>query len=229
MKNVRYLIIDDEPLAHKNIENYASEFAWLSKVGNCYDALEAIHFLRKENVDLIFLDIEMPKLTGLEFLDSLSSPPKIIITSAYSQYAIDGYEYQVLDYLLKPFSLQRFSKALFKLPFDDISSKKSSGKILNIKENGIVHKVDSDNILYMEAYGNYVKIYLKEGKLLSLKSLTRYEGMLREASFIRIHKSYLINIACVQSFSSQSVFIQGIEVPIGKLYKKSVLEQLKEA
>ena len=164
---IKYIIVDDETASHDVIKDYADNLSFLSHQKSCYNAFEAIEYLNKNNVDLIFLDINMPKLTGLDFLKTLSNPPKVIITTAYKEFAIEGYELNVDDYLLKPFDFSRFVKSVNKVS-DSLTARSSTphtndinedSKIF-IKEDKKYYQISLKDILFIEAYGNYVKLHL---------------------------------------------------------------------
>lgn len=231
MKVLKAIIIDDEPLAHKVILQYVEDIPFISIVTQCYLATEAYEILDKEEIDLIFLDINMPKLKGLDFLRTLSQAPKVIITSAYEEYALDGYELQVSDYLLKPFRLDRFMKAINQVR-EDLSSK---DVILQPIENDqIFVKVDRKHIhlnvgqiQYLESYGNYVKIWVDQKMHLTPRTLSSFESELND-QFIRIHKSFIIQKRFINYVEGNLIYMKnGNEVSIGKSYKSKVKEWLK--
>ncbi len=223
-----YVIIDDEPIAHRIIEGYANQMQSLKKEGNCYNALEAIDFLNRISVDLVFLDINMPKLTGFELLKTLSNKPKVIITSAYEEFAIQGYEFDVVDYLLKPFSFERFLKAVNKVshsPPTTISKiSNSEPEYIFIKADKKQYRVVLDTILFIEASGNYCKVYLEDKKLITLKKISDFEGMLPDR-FIRVHNSFLIAKDKIEVIEGNSIHMRSHKIPIGHTYK-SVIKTL---
>ncbi len=236
---MNYLIIDDEPLAHRVIEKYAAELSWLQKVGNAYDAFEGFEQLNTVEVDLIFLDINMPKLKGLDFLRTLANPPTIIVTSAYREYALEGYELNVCDYLLKPFSFERFLTAVNKAAA--LKSKESSvvtkeviveqatsniEKIF-VKGDKKYHQIALSDILYLESYGSYVKIYLADQMILTHETTTHFENILPKSSFLRIHKSYIVSIQKIETVEGNRLKIGEKILPIGNFYKKAVKVLIK--
>ncbi|MDY8137051.1 response regulator transcription factor [Aquimarina sp. 2201CG5-10] len=233
--NLKCMIIDDEPPAHQVLEKYISKLSSLSLAGNCYNAIEAIDFLHQESVDIIFLDINMPEMTGLDFLKTLHNQPSIILTTAYSEFALEGYEYGVQDYLLKPIRFERFAKAVNRIIENkktDSPSQKTSNNIQTkelfffIKANGIKHKVNFSEILYAEAYGNFVKIHLPESTLTTASTLTNMEEKLKTNGFLRIHKSFIINIENINSIQGNQVIIGNMKIPIGQSYRQIVLNVL---
>lgn len=225
---LKCLIIDDEPLAHQILEKYISSLGTLEIVKKCSNALEAIEYLNQYDIDLIFLDIKMPDLTGIDFLKTLSKKPKIIITSAYSEYAIDSYEYSVTDYLLKPFSFERFLKAVNKV-FDSFSSEKSSKSenvkdekdFIFVKSDKINHKLYFDDIDYIEGFGNYAKFFTKKGMLVTSETLTNIENKLPEITFVRVHKSFIVSLNKIDQIEGNTIRIGNKSIPVGKYYKKS--------
>ncbi len=230
---MNYLIIDDEPIAHTIIEDYAASLNDLTLAGNCYNAIEAMTFLQKEKVDLIFLDIEMPKLKGLDFLRMLTDPPLIVITSAYSEFAVDSYELEVCDYLLKPFSFERFLKAYTKVVKHAENSSKKSTTVAEATNTSIflkgdkeTHHVQLDTITYLESYGSYVKVYLENNMLLIHESISYFEAQLPADKFIRVHRSFMVSIKSIKSIAGNQIKIEGSVIPIGQSYKAIVKKRL---
>ena len=231
--SIKFLIVDDEPLAHKVIERFAADASGLEKVGQCYDALEAIAFLREQPVDLIFLDIHMPKLKGLDFLKILKQAPAIILTTAYKEYALEAFELEVLDYLLKPFSFERFLKAINKLNISPTPNKEAplahsppSSRIF-VKTDKKHIQVNLSNIQYLAAYGSYVKLYTDDRMILAHHKLSDFEQMLPAKDFIRVHKSYLLPIAKIESIEGNQVQLGDQKIPVGATYRQKVKALLK--
>ena len=226
---IKYIIIDDETASHDIIKDYAGSLAYLSYQRSCYNAFEAIEYVNKNAVDLIFLDINMPKLSGLDFLRTLSNPPRVIITTAYKDYALEGYELNVDDYLLKPFSFPRFVKAVNKV-FETISNKPGASSNIEVdddskifvKEDKKYFQIHLDEILYIEAYGNYVKINMQERTIVSHQTLTSLSHSLPENKFIRTHKSFIVSKNKIESIEGNRIKIQTQIIPIGKMYKHNV-------
>ncbi|WP_020529062.1 LytR/AlgR family response regulator transcription factor [Flexithrix dorotheae] len=227
---IKFIIVDDEPIAHRIIEKYCNDLPHLKLKRNCYNAFEAIQFLNEESVDIIFLDIKMPKLTGFEFLKSLSNPPKIIVTTAHKEFAWEGYELDISDYLLKPFSFARFVKAVNKA-----TNSTASPTIGNISQEGTnkhfrffikgdkrQYQVNTEDIIYIEAYGNYSKIHLKENLLVCHEKISSFEALLPDTSFLRIHKSFIIAIEKVEIIENNQVLIGKQKIPIGQTYKHNL-------
>ena len=231
----RYLVVDDEPIAHRIIERYCNDLPHLELAGHCYDALEAMQFLSNERVDLMFLDLNMPKLKGFDFLKTLAHPPKVIVTTAYKEFAIEGYELDVVDYLLKPFSFERFVKAVNKAVKTDAPAQAPtppaisrvevapSGKErLFLKGDKKHHQVAYDDILVVEAYGNYSKVHLSSEVIVTHEKLSTFEQMLPGDQFIRVHKSYIVSVPQIKEIEGNRIKLEGHEIPIGQVYKMNV-------
>jgi DNA-binding LytR/AlgR family response regulator len=224
---IKYIIIDDEPLAHEVIEGFASELPNLVKVGNCYDAFEAIRLLQKVEVDLLFLDINMPKLSGFEMLKTIPNPPKVIVTSAYKEYAMDGYEFNVIDYLLKPFIFERFVKAVNKLTpakiiLGNIKKESSEAQQIFIKGDKKQHQIDLRDVLFIEASGNYCKVFLKDDVIVTLEKISEFENILSAPRFLRVHKSFIVSKSKIKIIEGNLIHLKGHKIPIGQTYKKAI-------
>jgi DNA-binding LytR/AlgR family response regulator len=227
--NIRCLIIDDEPLAQRVIERYAGNIPFLEIVTKCNSAIEAIDVLHNQAVDLLFLDINMPRLSGMDFLKTLTNPPLVIITTAYAEFAIQGYELDVVDYLMKPFAFDRFYKAIQKaeeliknreLPHFEIKEvEKPNDSFIFIKSSKKTYKVTLDDILYIEALGDYVKIYTTDKMIVSYQSLKNIETLLPSKLFPRIHKSFIIALSRVDLIEGNHVKIKDRMIPIGTNFK----------
>jgi DNA-binding LytR/AlgR family response regulator len=228
-----YLIIDDEPIAHRIIEKYCDNLPHLEKKGNCYNAFEAMHFLTENEVDLLFLDINMPKLSGFDFLKTISNPPKIIVTTAYKEFALEGYELNISDYLLKPFSFERFVKAINKtisttkttkenISKTIINEEKTESKSIFLKGDKKHHQVHLDTILYIEAYGHYTKVYLENEMILSHEKISSFEEFLPENEFIRTHKSFIVAKKKIKQIEGNRILILAHKIPIGQTYKNAI-------
>lgn len=233
--NLRALIIDDEPLAHKIILEYANATPYLEIVGQCHLATEALVFLQQQEVDLIFLDIQMPKLKGLDFLRTLAHKPIVIITSAYEEYALESFELAVCDYLLKPFRFDRFLKAVnralelkqMQSPTNQavISSAPSSDsepQQLFIKSDKRMIQLNIADIHYLESYGNYVKVWLAHEFHLTPRTLSSFEEQM-PSDFHRIHKSFIINKKQIDYIEGNQVMMKNKKgVPVGKNHRQDI-------
>lgn len=227
---LNYIIIDDEPLAHEIITEFCSMLPHVQLVKNCYNAMEAMQFLNEHAVDFMFLDINMPKLKGLDFLKTLSSPPKTIITTAYKEYALEGFELNVVDYLLKPFSFDRLVKAVNKVS-DTISTKtihkesvqpSIANTRLFIKGDKKHHQIDLSDLLFIEAYGNYTKLFLADEMIVSHEKISHYETILDKNNFLRVHKSFIVAIDKIKFVEGNRIIIHEHKIPIGQTYKSTV-------
>lgn len=227
--NIRCLIIDDEPLAQRVIEKYAGNVPYLEIVRKCNNALEAIEILHQEEIHLLFLDINMPRLSGMDFLKALKNPPLVIITTAYAEYAIQGYEMDVVDYLMKPFAFDRFLKAVQKAADFLRTREPSHGesqeienpeeRFIFIKSSKKTYKVNLSEILYIEALGDYVKIYTDGRMIVSYQSLKNLESLLPAKSFPRIHKSFIIALSRIDMIEGNQVKIRERMIPVGTNFK----------
>jgi len=235
--NIRCLIIDDEPLAQRIIERYAENVPFLEIVKKCNSAMEAIDILHNREVDLLFLDINMPRLSGMEFLKTLKNPPLVIITTAYAEFAIQGYELDVVDYLMKPFAFDRFYKAIQKAEelikgkdqrhFESKEAEKQDDTFIFIKSSKKTYRVNLDEILYIEALGDYVKIYTSDKMIVSYQSLKNIESLLPSCSFPRIHKSFIIALSRIDLIEGNHVKIKDRLIPIGTNFKADFEKLIK--
>ncbi|MCF6279272.1 MAG: LytTR family DNA-binding domain-containing protein [Flavobacteriaceae bacterium] len=228
---LRCILADDEPIARQILENYIDVVPNLELVASCKNAFEVIEILESEQIDVLFLDINMPKLSGISLLKTLKSRPNVILTTAYSEYAIEGFELSVTDYLLKPFSLERFMQAIAKLktPKQKHSTikplTKESPNFIFVKSDKKLIKLNLDSINHIEAYGNYIKIYTDKMILVS-ETLSHFLEKLPN-QFLRIHKSFIINFNKLKLIDgNQIVLLNEIKLPIGKSYRKSVLDKI---
>ncbi|WP_104733787.1 LytR/AlgR family response regulator transcription factor [Hanstruepera ponticola] len=227
---LKFIIVDDEPLAHEVITELCNMIPHIKKVHSCYSAMEAMQFLNENKVDFMFLDINMPKLKGLDFLKTLSHPPKTIITTAYKEYALEGYELNVVDYLLKPFSFDRLVKAVNKVSelqtsktvIKEVSNSDTNPTSLFVKGDKKHHQIELDNLLYIEAYGNYTKLFLKDDMIVSHEKISHYEDHLNSTHFLRVHKSFIVAIDKIKFIEGNRIVIQEHKIPIGQTYKSNV-------
>ena len=225
----RYLIIDDESIAHDIIKGYCDLLPGLRLEKHCYDAIEALGYLSKNQVDLIFLDLNMPKLKGFEFLKTLTNPPKVIVTTAYKEYALDGYELNIVDYLLKPFSFERFLKAFNKaISIKDkqevrtIIKDENTVETIFLRANKKYIQVEINDILFLESIGNYVKVVTTKETITVRDKVSTLLTKFPEDHFLKVHKSYAVAKIHIKSIEGNRIFIAGYEVPIGKMYKEEI-------
>ncbi|MEM1325669.1 MAG: LytTR family DNA-binding domain-containing protein [Bacteroidota bacterium] len=241
MKNIRLLIVDDEPLAHKVLESYCNKIDFVEVVGNCYDGISTINFLNKQPVDALLLDIQMPDLTGLELLDSLKNDsPKVIFTTAYTNYALQGFDYdQVIDYLHKPIRITRFLKAIERLK-KQLALEQSlrsepiaplpiieQNEFISLKDKKTIYKIRLTDIQYIQSWGNYLKVFLDDGDVKMVrKTIKDMEAELPTSLFERIHKSYIVHRKKVRAIEGNQVKLDEMTLPIGKSYVMLVKERL---
>lgn len=243
-QEIRFMIIDDEPIAHKIIQNYSANLPYLKLVNQSYNALEAIQFLAKNSVDLMFLDINMPKLKGFDFLKTLTVKPHVVVTTAYEEFALEGFELNVSDYLLKPFSFERYLKAvnhitaalntqnnasISGLPIVQAvtESVAHSAQRIFIKGDKTHHQVALDDIEYIEACGNYCLVYCRDGKIMTHQKISQFENDLPAQLFMRVHKSFIVAKNKINSVSTSQLNIANATIPIGQTYKRDILEFIK--
>lgn len=221
-------IIDDEILARKVLEEYCSKIDNLEIVLNTGNPLELINFIQQNDLDLIFLDIEMPELNGMEILRSMIKPPKVILTTAYSEYALESYNYGVVDYLLKPIKIERFLKAINKVSTSIITQTKKNKepKELQIKHDGIPVNIPFKSILYIQSFGNYLKIFTDLRMYLISETLVNITTVLSD-NFQRTHKSYIANLDRVTKATKTHLLIEENKVPVSAMYKVIVLKKME--
>lgn len=226
------LIVEDEPLAVEVIQDYILQIPFLNIISICSDAIHAMEVLQREKIDLIFLDIHLPKIKGLDFLKTLKNPPKVIITSAYHEYALSSYDHNVLDYLLKPIEFSRFLTAVNKIKLTEIAGTSYQ----NMLEDRPFHfftvskkkvKLYLDEILYIESQKEYVQITTSIKSITTKLQLSEFEDILPTADFLRIHRSYIIAISKIDAYSVSEVEINNKKIPIGRSYKELVMKILE--
>lgn len=233
MRNLSCLIVDDEPIACDIIQQYCNHLDSLDVIGVCKNAFEAKFALEKKPVDIIFLDIHMPLLDGLSLIKTLKQPPQVIFTTAFTNYAVEAFALSACDYLLKPFSLERFmiavDKAIENLRVIENTTtvpKENSINYCLVKSDGKVYKINYDDILYAEAKGNYTRVITADKKILASLSFGSFEKLLSKDYFLRIHRSYIVNLSKVDSWEGNIVHIRNVKLPIGGTYKEHFLKHL---
>lgn len=235
MKSIKCLIADDEPLALDILESYIKKFEFLMLCSRCKDGVEVLNFLQKNTVDLIFLDIQMPLISGIDLLKNLKKLPKVIFTTAYREFALEGYELNVSDYLVKPISFERFVSSINKVITQNESTFSPSLNLLaNIQEPFIyikserkMVKIFLKNILYIEGLKDYVKITTSERMFITYQTLNYLDEKLPDQQFLRIHKGYIVNINHISSFTPTDIEIRDKHFPIGRFYKSQTLKSLQ--
>jgi two-component system, LytTR family, response regulator len=224
------IIVDDEPLAREGLANYVREVDFLQLAGSCEHPLELAALLDQNPVDLIFLDIQMPKMSGIDFLRQLQNPPMVIITTAYPSYALEGFQLNVMDYLLKPITFERFFKAASKArDYQKLLQKPPVAGVQDyffIKCGNKYEKIFFDDILYVEGMQNYVSIYTDKGKYVTMLSLGSLADKLNDHAFIRVHKSFIAAIAKISGIEGNELFIGSNRIPISRNYRQEVMEKV---
>ncbi|WP_394748940.1 LytR/AlgR family response regulator transcription factor [Spongiimicrobium salis] len=231
MELLKCIIADDEPIARQILENYIKDTPYLELVATCKNAFEVMEVLQEQSVDILFLDINMPKLSGLSLLKTMQQKPNVIITTAYSEYAVEGFELAVVDYLLKPFSLERFLQAVMKVNVKTEAippvnqHQVAEADSIFVKSDKKIIKIKFERISHIEAYGNYIKIYT-DSMILTPQTLSDFLEKLPQ-QFIRIHKSTVINFNHLKLIDGNQLVLQNdMKLPIGKSYRKSVLDRI---
>ncbi|MBL0743558.1 LytR/AlgR family response regulator transcription factor [Chryseolinea lacunae] len=230
---VKCIIVDDEPLAIEIIESYVTRIDQLELAGTFRNAISAFAFLQQHTVDLIFLDIQMPKLNGIEFLKTLKNPPRVIFTTAYRDYAIEGFELEVVDYLLKPIPFDRFLKAVAKFMHQPAASTAPAPKADTTTDDYVYFKVDKKmiktrmaDVLFIESIKDYVKVKTGEREIITQQKISYLEESLPRHQFLRIHRSFIINIDKIDAYSATDIEIGKHTIPIGRNYKNDVMKAL---
>ncbi|MGY3794649.1 LytR/AlgR family response regulator transcription factor [Aquimarina sp. 433] len=225
---MKYIIVDDEHIAHDIIKGYCDSLPNLIFVQHCYDAIEAMECLTKHKIDVIFLDLNMPKLKGFEFLKTLKHPPNIIVTTAYQEYAVEGYELNIVDYLLKPFSFERFIKAINKI---EVKKEESIAPTPNIKKedesiflraNKKLIQVKTEDILFIEATGNYIKVVTATNEIQVREKISDILNLLPTNAFLQTHKSFIVAKKHINEIEGNRILIRDFVIPIGKVYKNNL-------
>jgi DNA-binding LytR/AlgR family response regulator len=237
MQQYKCLIVEDEPLAAEVLQDYVRQVPFLHLQEVCPDAIYAIDVLQKEKIDLVFLDIHLPKLKGLDFIKTLKDPPQIIITSAYHEYALQGYEYNVIDYLLKPIEFSRFLTAVNKVKQSPSVGPGSASRYPLVEREHLFFNVNKkkvkvflDEILYIESLKEYIRIVIKNGQpILTKFQLGQIEELLAKNNFLRVHRSYIVAKDKIDAFTATDVEIDGKDIPVGRSYKETVQSSLGAA
>lgn len=226
------VIIDDEPLAINLLKSYVYQSGMLNLVSTFTSPVKSISFFEKNDVDIVFIDIQMPKFTGLELIKKIHPKPKFIITSAYREYALDGFELDVLDFLVKPISYERFLKAISKLGAVNnsiIQKEEPSAKFIFIREKKRMTKVLLDEIIFLESQKDYIKILTASGELITRGTISYYEEWLPKTQFIRVHRSFIISISKIKHYTEEDIELHsGVTIPLGDLYRKSFKSKVQK-
>ena len=227
MSKISVVIIEDEPKAIDILKRYLADISDMELLGTFRDPVKGLEFLHRHTVDLLLLDINMPKLSGLEVLEAVTNRPYVIFTTAYTDYAVESYNYDAIDYLVKPIEYARFLKAIHKVK-DKISGSlpvepRVNQSMLNIKSGTQVHRVHESSVLYMEKDGNYVVFHLKDKKILSRYNMKDIYKLVNPGSFVRVHKSFVVNISAIEVIESDQVTVGGHVLPVGRSYREEVM------
>jgi len=226
------LIIDDEPVARKGLEEYVMEIDFLQLVAQCENPLKAASYLKEQSIDLIFLDIHMPKVSGIDFLKTLRNPPLVIFTTAYSEYALEGYSLDVIDYLMKPITFDRFLKATQKayevhqMKRLAAEQKEVHSDYFFVKCDSKYEKVNFNEVKYIEALQNYVVIHARGKKLITYLTLSGLENQLPKEQFLKVHKSFLVSIASIKAIDGNEILMEDVRIPISRNLKESVVNRI---
>jgi len=233
-KKIQCIIVDDEPVAREILERHLSGIKALEVVGSCKSALEAFNLISTSHVDLVFLDINMPEISGLSFARSINRNIKIIFTTAYREYAVEGFDLQAVDYLLKPISFERLLQAINKylgentggVPFQEREILQEKSDSFFVRSDRKMIKIPFHEIRYVESLADYIKIHLKDRTVVTRETISNIEAKLPQKDFIRVHRSYIVSFAYIDLFTSEFVEVQKRQIPISRSYRDSVLEKL---
>lgn len=231
--NINCIIVDDEPIARDILKTYVEQVPYLILIASCEDAFEAMQVINEKDIDLVILDINMPRLTGLEMLRSLKKAPAVIITSAYGEFALEGFELSVIDYMLKPFSFQRFVQATEKVLNRGLNAAlpdktNDNEDFVMVKSDKKLTKIFMKDIEYIEAYGNYIFIYRNIGdRIMSKQTLTQFEEQLPKSKFVRIHKSFVLSLNAVRCLEGNEISVNSRKLPVGKVYRENLMSRLR--
>jgi len=227
---IRCLVVDDEPLAQNLLKNYIGKIASLELAGATSDVFAALDMAQQQKVDLIFLDVQMPELTGIQFMKILAGKCKVILTTAYEEYALQAFDLDVVDYLLKPFSFERFAAAVQKARerLQPLLRESNTAEHLFIKTEYKIVRVAAKDIRYMESMRDYVSVYTENERILTLQSLRAFEEQLRHTSLMRVHKSYIVNLDRIDKVERRRIVIGDKYIPIGETYQDEVKKRLQQ-
>ncbi len=237
--NINCIIVDDEIHARKVLEKYIQDIPHITLVKSCKNALEAMEVLRNNTIDAMFLDINMPKLTGLNFLESLKNPPLVVITTAYREYAVDAYDLDVIDYLHKPIPFPRFIKAISKIEEKLLMSTSfhamvqdntpdTNQNFIFIKADKKTIKLNFEDIKYIEGLGDYIKIHTKSKTIISKLTIKKMEELLPDNLFPRVHKSFIISLQLIDSIEGNQIEIGALKIPIGQMYRQAFMDLINK-
>ncbi len=225
------IIVDDEPAAHYVLQSHIRHVPQLELVQQCYNAFEAINYLRQHPVDLMFLDINMPEISGMDLLRTLKNPPRTILTTAYSEYAMESYDFGVVDYLLKPINLPRFITATeryFEIVVKKDPEKKETPSFITVKSGGTTLRIELDDILYAQSLGNFIRISTPSKTHIVSLTTSELEELLPDDRFLRIHKSFIVSLNKIHEHGKDTVTVNDIRMPVGITYRQELNKRLRE-
>lgn len=234
---INCIVVDDEPMAREILENHLEKIEAIEVLGSCKNAIEAFNLISTQNIDLIFLDINMPEISGLSFARSINKNCKIIFTTAYREYAVDGFDLQAVDYLLKPISFERLLQGVNKFLNENQSQQTSSNQTIKQEKNDAVFvrserkmiKIEFSEILFIESLADYIKIHLKDKTVITRETISSIEAKLPQSDFIRVHRSFVVAINAIESFTHELVEIGKKQIPISRSYKEAVLRKMERS
>lgn len=232
---INCIIVDDEPVAREILENHLSKIEKVNVAGSCKNALEAFQIVSNQKIDLIFLDINMPEISGLSFAKSINKNIKVIFTTAYREYAVDGFDLQAVDYLLKPISFDRLLQAVNKylnentpIRYETVVIEEDNSDYFFVRSDRKMIKISFPEILFIESLSDYLKIHLKEKTVVTRETIINIEAKLPQKDFLRVHRSFIVALNAIDSFTNEFVEIGIKQIPISRSYKKEVLERLEQ-
>ncbi|WP_394748969.1 LytR/AlgR family response regulator transcription factor [Spongiimicrobium salis] len=223
---MKCLIVDDEPLARRGLEDFVEQTPFLEHIGSLPSAMEAMELLKQKTVDILFLDIQMPDMTGIDLLHAISSPPQVIFTTAHRKFALDGFELNAVDFLLKPFSYQRFLKAVNKVGEIESPKEETIKHHIFIKSNGMIIKIFIDAITYIETANDYIHIHTLDTKYLTLISLKHIEEELPKDKFIRVHRYYLVGVSHITKLEGNLIYVGETKIKISRTLRNKVYQSI---
>ena len=233
-KTISCIIVDDETIAREIIETHVSKINNIKVIASCSNAMEAFNVISSHKIDLVFLDINMPEISGISFAKSINKDIKIIFTTAYRDYAVEGFELKAVDYLLKPITFERLLKAVntyfevYSESYNKVVERTETNNFMFVRSDRRMIKIDFDAIIYIESYSDYIKIHLESETIVTRETISSIEAKLPTHAFIRIHRSYIISIDNITSFTNEHINIHNKAIPISRSYKKEALKRLEQ-
>jgi len=228
---LKCVVVDDEPVAREILETYIDKTPNLELIGTFNNAIDVIQFLKQNTIDLFFLDINMPEINGVSLAKIINKQSHIIFTTAYRDYAIDGFDLDVIDYLLKPIAFDRFIQAIQKVPADSIPQQnfdpqKKQGDFFFVRHERKMVKINFDEIQYIESMSDYIKIHLNKKTIITRETISNVENRLPQSNFLRVHRSFIVSVKCIEAYTNEYVEVNKKSIPISRNYKETVLQKL---